>query len=637
MPLTNLDGTKGLIYHKKTGAVTSEASDRKIGSCSVLSIREYPMRIIAYFPKNILNVDNNYIEEKIFENISNAIQANNPKTLRSALKATRVDIITKNFSADRQRILSEEIKNYDLRLPTEWAVISIDYTVTIEASERCFEQWACNDVRETPQFYFPKNFTCEQLTNANTGLTDLQKECVLPTIPCDILTDEDILTDAQIACLQAAFGGECPDADITINATPFGVAPSGETTVIPVVNTDLDPVGSKIGTDWVVPNGIAQNSLGAQVASAPSGAIAVVNDSAVTDGNGTVNQVPATNSFTCQRHIEVSFTSDVQEATAGSTVVTFTATVGAGTVTTWLWNFGDGNTSTSQNPTHTYANSGDYTVTVTGSNANPASGAFTRTAYIHVYQSESIALFARFTGTPTDARKRIIDNKIVADKAANYWANRSVEWVIAAHDSQASTRNWKENDNNLTYVNGLTPVTDRGITSNGTNQYAQTGWIPSTDGGTLFTLNDNYICVYVGTNVALTAGDIGVLNAASTNGTTIISRNTGTDNYMTRNNAQTQTNTAGATDSRGFIMLIRTSSASYNLYKNGVFVANIATASQALATLELYICTINNNGAVGTFSTRRIQYVAAGKGVGIDPLHYYNIVQTYMTAIGANV
>lgn len=46
----------------------------------------------------------------------------------------------------------------------------------------------------------------------------------------------------------------CADATIDINGAPFDTVPSGGTLDIPVLDTGSNPVGSQIGTDWVIAN-----------------------------------------------------------------------------------------------------------------------------------------------------------------------------------------------------------------------------------------------------------------------------------------------------------------------------------------------------------------------------------------------
>jgi len=57
------------------------------------------------------------------------------------------------------------------------------------------------------------------------------------------------LTPAQVACLQSEYA---LPATITINSDPFASVPSGGSLNVPVIQNG-NPVGSKVGSDWVIP------------------------------------------------------------------------------------------------------------------------------------------------------------------------------------------------------------------------------------------------------------------------------------------------------------------------------------------------------------------------------------------------
>jgi hypothetical protein len=63
------------------------------------------------------------------------------------------------------------------------------------------------------------------------------------------------LTNEQVACLIAQYNEPCEDATITINSAPFASVPSGGSLNVPVKNSAGTLRGSKVGSDWVVPDG----------------------------------------------------------------------------------------------------------------------------------------------------------------------------------------------------------------------------------------------------------------------------------------------------------------------------------------------------------------------------------------------
>jgi hypothetical protein len=62
------------------------------------------------------------------------------------------------------------------------------------------------------------------------------------------------LTAAQVVCLEAEYGITCADATIEINGALFDTVASGATLDIPVISEGSNPVGSLVGSDWVIEN-----------------------------------------------------------------------------------------------------------------------------------------------------------------------------------------------------------------------------------------------------------------------------------------------------------------------------------------------------------------------------------------------
>lgn len=77
----------------------------------------------------------------------------------------------------------------------------------------------------------PKDFTCEELTDPDTGLTA-----------------EQLGPD----CLDCAGGGPCDPATVNINGVEVATPASGATADIDVVDQDGNPIGSLVSGQWVV-------------------------------------------------------------------------------------------------------------------------------------------------------------------------------------------------------------------------------------------------------------------------------------------------------------------------------------------------------------------------------------------------
>jgi hypothetical protein len=62
------------------------------------------------------------------------------------------------------------------------------------------------------------------------------------------------LTPLQVACLEAEYGITCVDGNIELNGVPVATVASGGTEDIPVLSEGSNPVGSLVGSDWVIEN-----------------------------------------------------------------------------------------------------------------------------------------------------------------------------------------------------------------------------------------------------------------------------------------------------------------------------------------------------------------------------------------------
>lgn len=335
----DVDRTKGLLYHRKIGKVRNQETEKE-SACGVTYRRVYPMRIVAFFPKNILGTDDKYIEEKVFENINSAIAVSNPKTLRNQLKLELVNVQTRSQDDDRNRVLKEEIKGMTLNLQSSMGVVAVDYDIILEGDERCFTQWSCGDEGII--------FECPTLCELIASSTAQQG--------VDCIEAAGKTTEYQdLLCENSG------DATITVNGEDFTTAPCGETTDIPVVNTNnpAQEVGSKIGNNWVI------------------------GFSNVTDSDGSANLVPAEDNFACIPQMDADFSADNTTPEAYNDTVQFTDSTNLNP-TNWFWDFGDGNTSTLQNPTHIYEEEGDYTVRLGAWKADPFNAFEEKTDYITV-------------------------------------------------------------------------------------------------------------------------------------------------------------------------------------------------------------------------------------------------------------
>lgn len=106
--------------------------------------------------------------------------------------------------------------------------------------------------------------------------------------------------------------------------------------------------------------------------------------------------------------------------------------------------------------------------------------------------ADATAFINRLT-TPSDALKVLINKTIIDLKGINKWADQDVI-VFLCMDVQANNLNWKGNTCTPTYANAPTFTAKTGIVTNGTTQYIDTNFNPSTN-GVNFTRNNASICL----------------------------------------------------------------------------------------------------------------------------------------------
>lgn len=267
----------------------------------------------------------------------------------------------------------------------------------------------------------------------------------------------------------------------------------------------------------------------------------------------------------------------------------------------------------------------------TGSSVYDASGAYYSNYFFGSLlgtafkpAAASLAIYAAFTTPPTLARKKLINNWVVATQSV--WPKIDCWWTPAAADSQAALINWiAPGVNDLTVSGSPIFTADRGYAGDG-GTGRLSGPNPSGIVGRKIAQDSAHIGVWLNTNVAEDNGEIGgsslFIRARTTSNTTSGRVNDGT--------ASTWFNSV--TDSRGHTVGSRGQSGSYVPYKNGVAGTPLSVASTALLNSSFQLCSTNS-------STSGTAIVGAGH-IGSDltaaeVLTLNNATLAYMQGIGA--
>lgn len=249
------------------------------------------------------------------------------------------------------------------------------------------------------------------------------------------------------------------------------------------------------------------------------------------------------------------------------------------------------------------------------------------------YDPDAQILFDRMVIEPTNARKLIINALIVGLKNDGNWNELDVLVILAAADSQASLLDFK-NLQDGALVNAPAFEADRGVTGNGSTSYINAQFNLTTD-AVQYTRNNASAGIYTRTNVGgnnligmgLTNATIEGLLIAPRNASSVATMGVNTNTFKTYGNA----------DSRGLYSIRRTTNNAQEAFKNGLSKGAQADASIALVNDNVYVLCFNRiDTGAGGFSIRQKAMYFLGSG-DINQLTFYNRIQTYMTAIGANV
>lgn len=248
--------------------------------------------------------------------------------------------------------------------------------------------------------------------------------------------------------------------------------------------------------------------------------------------------------------------------------------------------------------------------------------------------SDASALIALMDVAPDSTRQGYINTLVTSLKTAGVWTLLDELWIMAAHDAQAARLGWKRYKN-LTAVNSPTFTTDRGYAGIAFSAYLNTNFVPSTD-GVQFTQNDASLGVYSRTDGYQSNFEAGVSDG--TNRISIMLGNTTSEVGRVQLNQSLNSEVGRLTTPTGLLVIRRTGAAANGALQNGVIVKTQNLASSGLPTKTLFIAAFNNNGSATGQNTR--QFAAAFVGAAMSEaqqLSLYNAIQTYMTAVGAQV
>ena len=232
------------------------------------------------------------------------------------------------------------------------------------------------------------------------------------------------------------------------------------------------------------------------------------------------------------------------------------------------------------------------------------------------YDPDAVAYFT--AAGITDTAEKDAVNQLVLDlkgtgsttNNTDVWTDSDVISPISPTSLAAAAFNLKNPATFQTTWYNTPTHSANGVSGNGTTQYGDVGWNPSTDG-----LQDNVgITVAINTDVTTNTNDCGVRDG-SASFFQVLSYFSGAANSVINQIPITFPTAANAT-SVGVYTGVRTSSTAVGLYKNGASIATSSRVSVAPPNGNVFLLARNLIGTgAESFTTRRFTFAAIHKGL----------------------
>ncbi len=240
-------------------------------------------------------------------------------------------------------------------------------------------------------------------------------------------------------------------------------------------------------------------------------------------------------------------------------------------------------------------------------------------------------------GSVSAARLALITTYINSMMACGAWNQLDDAIMLVAEDAPSALTSLKAR-RLATVTAAPTFAADTGYAFNGTSQFVDTGFVPSTM-ALAMKFSNIRMSIYERTNVATNTTSIG---STGTGGTITLRARNASSQFAVNIGNTPAANFTGITDSRGLLAASYPGSATTNAWQNGVALTTISGQSlvaTALNAFSFYIGARNSSGTADQFRASTVGYADFGApyaNTGME-LAAYNALNVFMTAVGANV
>jgi len=246
-------------------------------------------------------------------------------------------------------------------------------------------------------------------------------------------------------------------------------------------------------------------------------------------------------------------------------------------------------------------------------------GAFPASA---AYETESSALFARFSTDPGTTRKDAINTCIASLKSAGVWTKLDALWVLAAHESASALLNWKGATNNLTVNGSMTFTADQGYVAAAASSANYLSGSVNVNALSSYSLNAGHISVWSRS----TTSNINPPFAVNPDDDVKIWPSLSGDDFYSRVNDSAGSVTVA--DAQGMSLGNRSGATARQAYRNGSAVGSYGSvATTSLPASVVVLCRSNISQQIAMASI-------GGSLDSTEQLAFYNAINTLKTAVG---
>ena len=248
-----------------------------------------------------------------------------------------------------------------------------------------------------------------------------------------------------------------------------------------------------------------------------------------------------------------------------------------------------------------------------------------RTAGRNVWIETEVVTYLTGIATPVSEEQINLINTFVQDLKSGLTIESLSDffdtvWIIGGETKETSYKNLVKDAHHITTAAEPTWTALEGSRGNGSSQFLNTNYNPSTDGENFLQNNASFGC-YIRTNINEDRADMGVISDSGGGNYTALkltSRSIDNINYSRINMKSADNMNFSSTDSRGMYIITRNGTlyTDVTIYKNKTAPSisrTGTTSSYAKPNLNVYLCAVNEAGTAREFSTKQISFVYFGK------------------------